>query len=207
MQVKYQGDDKVAVFGRNTQQKKSVILFTNRKARFFRLFQKYKLLLYVNNTASTQQNGLMKVRTQFNDDEDLALHSLPYLAQIIYLRCIRKYMNYRTKTTGGIENRISLQALRDIGTQTVNRQQQLPTIKAVRVALDQLQRANLIVRVQQCPEDSGRYPDTARTPQVVDGFKSQEKIKKCQSTSEKTHGGSNSQRQMDQEYKNLLGLR
>ncbi|WP_024299746.1 DnaT-like ssDNA-binding domain-containing protein [Methylomicrobium lacus] len=88
------------------------------------------------------------MQTLITDPEYDALDHLPHLAQILYFRCLRKYMNYKTKVVGGPARRISLDCLAEIGAQSVNRQIIRPSQKAVRVALDQL------VRVT-CPE--GRY--------------------------------------------------
>jgi len=55
---------------------------------------------------------------------------------------------------------------------------------------------------------SGRYPENGRELRVIDGGKQQtEKIKLCQSTSAKKHGGFNSPHQTADEYNALLGLK
>ncbi len=53
---------------------------------------------------------------------------------------------------------------------------------------------------------SGRYPITERKLQVVDGLTTQEE-KKCLYQKEAKFGGSGLPHQMDEEYKNLLGLK
>lgn len=85
--------------------------------------------------------------TQWNDEEDLALQGLPYLAQIIYLRCLRRYMDYRTGVVGRAR-KISYQMImecceisRDWGS---NRPSERPTRAQIRAALAQLERAGLI---------------------------------------------------------------
>ena len=53
---------------------------------------------------------------------------------------------------------------------------------------------------------SGRYPESRRGLQVIDGFKQEDK-KQCQSTSEKKRGGFSSPHRTDAEYNKLLGLK
>lgn len=91
---------------------------------------------------------------KISDAEFDALDQMPHLAQIIYFRCLRRYMNFRSRITGGPARRISLDWLSEVGTHVANRKIIRPTQKSVRVALAQLERAGLLARVA-CPE--GRY--------------------------------------------------
>lgn len=88
------------------------------------------------------------MRTSWNGDEDDALQGLPLRAQIIYLRGIRRYMDYNSRICGGPQRRISLCMLAEITQEAVNRQL-LPKVSkdGVRASLDQLKRAGLIMRV------------------------------------------------------------
>lgn len=53
--------------------------------------------------------------TQFNDVEDEALSYLPWRAQVLYLRGIRRFMNYNTGITGFPHSKIiSTQSLREV---------------------------------------------------------------------------------------------
>ena len=54
---------------------------------------------------------------------------------------------------------------------------------------------------------SGSYASHGRELRVIDGFKNTHEDRKCQSTSAKKRGGSNSPRQTADEYSNLLGLK
>jgi hypothetical protein len=88
------------------------------------------------------------VKTTWNEDEENALQGLPLRAQIIYLRGIRRYMNYATGITGGKERRISLPMLTETVEEYVNRERQdKPTKHAIRASIEQLKRAGLIERV------------------------------------------------------------
>jgi hypothetical protein len=86
--------------------------------------------------------------TQWNDLEDDALQGLPIRAQIIYLRGLRRYMNYSTGIVGGSERRISLKMLGEISEESINRQLHQPNKKQVIVSLDQLKKAGLIERIE-----------------------------------------------------------
>lgn len=91
--------------------------------------------------------------TQWNDEEDAAMQGLPHMAQLLYLRCLRRYMDYRTGVVGRAR-RVSLQMFREamvvereIG--STLREDEAVTVKQVRVALGQLERAGLIYRLPQ----------------------------------------------------------
>ena len=86
--------------------------------------------------------------TQWNESEDDALQDLPLRAQIIYLRGLRRYMNYKTGITGEAERRISLRMLEEIAGSYFNRQKITPNKKEVIVSLDQLKAVGLIERVE-----------------------------------------------------------
>lgn len=86
--------------------------------------------------------------TSWNDAEDDALQSLPLRAQVIYLRGIRRHMNYKTGVSGGPERRISLKMLGEIAEAFDNRQRVQPSKKEVIVSIDQLKKAGLIERVE-----------------------------------------------------------
>ncbi len=88
------------------------------------------------------------MRTTWNDEEDDALQGLPLRAQIMYLRGIRRYMDYASGICGGPNRRISLAMLAEITQELVNRQI-LPKVSkdGVRASLDQLKRAGLIERL------------------------------------------------------------
>ncbi|QWF71940.1 hypothetical protein KEF85_05640 [Methylomonas paludis] len=89
------------------------------------------------------------MRTAWNDAEDDALQGLPLRAQIIYLRGIRRYMDYRSRICGGPGRRISLTMLAETVQELVNRQIQPKASKdAIRAALAQLKRAGLIERLE-----------------------------------------------------------
>ena len=86
--------------------------------------------------------------TQWNDSEDDALQGLPLRAQIIYLRGLRRYMNYKTGVVGGPERRICLKMLGEVAEAYSNRQRELPNKKEVIVSLDQLKKIGLIERLE-----------------------------------------------------------
>ncbi|MGD0961965.1 MAG: hypothetical protein ABSB19_19310 [Methylomonas sp.] len=88
------------------------------------------------------------MRTCWNDEEDDALQGLPLRAQVIYLRGIRRYMDYGSRVCGGPSRRISLGMLAEIVQEWLNRQAQPKASKdGVRASLEQLKRAGLIERV------------------------------------------------------------
>jgi len=88
------------------------------------------------------------VITQWNDAEDDLLQGLPLRAQIIYLRGLRRYMNYKTGVVGGPDRRISLKMLSEVAEAFNNRQREQPGKKEVIVSLDQLKKVGLIERVE-----------------------------------------------------------
>lgn len=89
------------------------------------------------------------MKTSWNDEEDDALQGLPLRAQIMYLRGIRRYMDYSTRISGGHKRRISLAMLSEIVEEYINRaMQDKPTKHAVRAAIEQLKRAGLIERIE-----------------------------------------------------------
>jgi hypothetical protein len=88
------------------------------------------------------------MRTSWNDEEDDALQGLPLRAQIIYLRGIRRYMDYTSRISGGPSRRISLSMLSEISQEFVNRQIQPKASKdCIRASIEQLKRAGLIERL------------------------------------------------------------
>ena len=86
--------------------------------------------------------------TQWNAIEDDALQSLPLRAQVVYLRGLRRFMNYNTGIVGGSERRISLKMLGEVSESINNRQRVQPNKKEVIVSLDQLKAAGLIERIE-----------------------------------------------------------
>lgn len=86
--------------------------------------------------------------TQWNDQEDDALQGLPLRTQVMYLRGLRRYMNFQTGIVGGPERRISLKMLGELCHEEINRQlQEMPTKNAIRASIEQLKRAGLIERI------------------------------------------------------------
>jgi len=89
-------------------------------------------------------------RAQWNDEEDAALQGLPHLAQLLYLRCLRRHMDYRTGVVGQVR-RVSYQMFKEV--LEVERKRgskinELPlTRKQLRVALDQLEAADLVIKM------------------------------------------------------------
>ena len=95
--------------------------------------------------------------TQWNDREDDALQGLPHLAQMIYLRCLRRYMDYVTGVVGQVR-RISWQMMGEVTEIVRDAQSTLPdyraTNKELRSAIDQLVRVGLVIRIaKQNPEN------------------------------------------------------
>ena len=89
--------------------------------------------------------------TQWNDEEDAALDYLPHVDQVIYLRGIRRRMNYQTGITG-IDAPISyawLGQLTDvhpeIGSNAAPKARM--TLSAIRCSLARLERAGLLERI------------------------------------------------------------
>jgi hypothetical protein len=89
------------------------------------------------------------VITQWNDNEDHALQGCSLLAQIIYLRGIRRHMNYQTGIAGNPKVRkLSLSGLADIARFEPDWGSRKPAWSAskeeVRAALEELKRSGLI---------------------------------------------------------------
>jgi len=89
------------------------------------------------------------MRTQFNDQEDEALQGLPWLAQLLYLRGLRPYMDYASGIVG-VKRGVSYQGLGE----TLYREPGQgktefgpPTLKALRHAVSLLERAGLLVKI------------------------------------------------------------
>ena len=88
------------------------------------------------------------MRTSWNDEEEAALQGLPLRAQIVYLRGIRRYMDYGSIICGGPQRRISLDMLAEIVQEWVNRQVQPRATKdGIRASIEQLKRAGLLERL------------------------------------------------------------
>lgn len=86
------------------------------------------------------------MRTSWNEREDDAMHGLPHMAQLTYLRALRPYMDYATGIVG-IKRGISLKSISEmlhVESGQGRREYGDPSTKAVRYALDLLERAGLI---------------------------------------------------------------
>jgi hypothetical protein len=86
------------------------------------------------------------LRTQWNDDEDAALLGLPLLARVLYLQGLRRHMDYATGLVGA-KRKVCYQGLREVAfVEPVTGRQDAgsPSIKSVRVAIQQLIKAGLI---------------------------------------------------------------
>jgi hypothetical protein len=89
------------------------------------------------------------MRTSWNEEEDDALQGLPLRAQVIYLRGIRRYMDYASRISGGPQRRISLAMLTEISQEIINRQIQPKASKdSIRASIEQLKRVGLIERLE-----------------------------------------------------------
>jgi hypothetical protein len=89
------------------------------------------------------------MRTQWNEAEDDALHGLPWIAQLVYLRALRPYMDYATGTVG-MKRGVSLKSIAEmlhVEHGQGRRDYGDPTPKAVRYALELLEREGLIERI------------------------------------------------------------
>jgi len=90
--------------------------------------------------------------TQWNDEEDEKLQGLPHFAQLLYLRVLRRHMDYRTGIVGR-KRRISYQMIIEV--MYVERargstvREEKVTVKKIRVALQQLISAGLIEPVRK----------------------------------------------------------
>lgn len=87
--------------------------------------------------------------TRWNEFEDEALQGLPYLAQLLYLRCLRRYMDFDTGIVG-VKRRVSYQMFREVlyidevpGRRLKDRE---ITTQVLRSAVDQLVRNGLVER-------------------------------------------------------------
>jgi hypothetical protein len=89
------------------------------------------------------------MRTQWNDAEDEALHGLPWMTQLVYLRGIRPFMDFASGVVG-IKRGISLKSIAEVlhvEHGQGRREYGDPTPKAIRYALELLQREGLIERI------------------------------------------------------------
>lgn len=98
------------------------------------------------------------MNTQWTEDEDDALQGLPHLAQLLYLRVLRRYVDYETGIVGR-RRRISYQMMREV--LEVRRPSRSPvaeeriTTKSLRVAIDKLETAGLL---RKLPKSDRRDP-------------------------------------------------
>lgn len=86
------------------------------------------------------------MRTCWNDQEEGLLQGLPWLAQLIYLRALRRFVDYRTGLVGASRG-ISYQSIREVlfvEPRQGRRVAGMPSLKEVRNALDLLIEAGLI---------------------------------------------------------------
>lgn len=86
------------------------------------------------------------MRTQWNAQEEAALLGLPLLARVLYLQGLRRHMDYATGLVGATR-RISYQGLREVAFVEPGPGRQgagSPSLKAIRVAIEQLIRAGLV---------------------------------------------------------------
>lgn len=108
------------------------------------------------------------MRTQWNDEEDEALHGLPWIAQLAYLRALRPHMDYATGIVGrrrGISLKSICEVLhvehgqgrRDYGD---------PSVKAVRHALELLERTGVIEKLEADRQLVFRLPLASRDDSV-----------------------------------------
>lgn len=89
------------------------------------------------------------MRTQWNDEEDNAMHGLPHLAQLTYLRALRPHMDYGTGIVG-LKRGISLKSIAEtlhVEHGQGRRDYGDPSQKAIRHALELLEREGLIARI------------------------------------------------------------
>lgn len=89
----------------------------------------------------------MGVITQWGDDEDGALQGLPHLSQLLYLRCLRRFMDYETGVVG-LTRRVSYQMFREaLYVEPVpgrNIKDRDATVQVFRSAVAQLERVGLV---------------------------------------------------------------
>jgi hypothetical protein len=89
------------------------------------------------------------MNTSWNDAEEDALHGLPWISQLIYLRGLRRFMDYRTGVVG-IARGVSRQSLTEVVYVEHVQGRHTPketSDKAVRAAIEALIRAGLIERM------------------------------------------------------------
>ena len=101
------------------------------------------------------------MNTQWGDAEDDALQGLPHLGRVIYLQCLRRYMDYTTGIVG-IARKISYQMIREVGEVIRERGSTLPDYQPntaeIRTALKQLENKGLVVRLATARQfDSMRF--------------------------------------------------
>ena len=90
------------------------------------------------------------MNTQWGDAEEKKLQGIPHLAQLVYLRCLRRFMDYKTGVVGEARKISWLQmaetteVIRDARS---TERDYRATDKELRVAIEQLIRAELVVRL------------------------------------------------------------
>lgn len=87
---------------------------------------------------------------QFNEDEDAALEYLPHVDQVLYLRGLRKFMDFATGIVG-IRRKVSYQMFRELlevhRRRGSTKPEYYPKRDEVRASLTRLEAAGLIIRV------------------------------------------------------------
>lgn len=87
---------------------------------------------------------------QFNEDEDAALEYLPHVDQVLYLRGLRKFMDFATGIVG-IRRKVSYQMFRELlevhRRRGSTKPEYYPKRDEVRASLTRLEVAGLIIRV------------------------------------------------------------
>jgi hypothetical protein len=89
------------------------------------------------------------MRTYWDDAEDEALMGLPWMAQLLYLRCLRPYMDYASGIVG-VKRGVSYQGMAETLYREPGQGKQehgSPTLMALRHALTLLERAGLLRRI------------------------------------------------------------
>jgi hypothetical protein len=89
------------------------------------------------------------MRTYWDDAEDEALMGLPWMAQLLYLRCLRPYMDYASGIVG-VKRGVSYQGMAETLYREPGKGKQehgSPTLMALRHALTLLERAGLLRRI------------------------------------------------------------
>jgi len=90
------------------------------------------------------------MRTSWNDEEDLALQGLPWMAQLLYLRGLRPYMDYASGVVG-IKRGISYQGLAETLYREAGQGKHeygSPTLSAIRNGISVLEKAGLLIRIE-----------------------------------------------------------